>query len=314
MASFLDQRYQFAPYVETTPVDAMVKVGMYKQQQYDEGVQKINDWLDQTAALPVSRQVDKQYLQSSLNNLTSELKNVAGADFSNQQLIQSVGGATKRLVNDKIIRAGVASTYQLQSEREMMEADRKAGKLNPANETDFNLKVSDYLTSGKLTDDYGNPIQFKDQYFSAVDWNKILQDEMSKVQFDETETEEIPVTVDPVTGKKSYNTDVLIQKASKGILPAKVKNVVDRVFNRPEVGKQLGIESRYKYLGYTPERMIAEQEESFKYLEERAKLQKAKYAIESDVSTKDSGYNAMMVKDIDDLLAEQRKERMTSLN
>jgi hypothetical protein len=287
----------------------MVKVGMYKQQQYDEGVQKINDWLDQTAALPVSRQVDKQYLQSSLNNLTSELKNVAGADFSNQQLIQSVGGATKRLVNDKIIRAGVASTYQLQSEREIMEADRKAGKLNPANETDFNLKVSNYLTSEKLTDDYGNPIQFKDQYFSAVDWNKILQDEMSKVQFDETETEEIPVTVDPVTGKKSYNTDVLIQKASKGILPAKVKNVVDRVFNRPEVSKQLGIESRYKYLGYTPERMIAEQEESFKYLEERAKLQKAKYAIQSDVSTKDSGYNAMMIKDIDDLLAEQRKRK-----
>lgn len=305
MASFLDQRYQFAPYVETTPVDAMVKVGMYKQQQYDEGVQKINDWLDQTAALPVSRQVDKQYLQSSLNNLTSELKNVAGADFSNQQLIQSVGGATKRLVNDKIIRAGVASTYQLQSEREIMEADRKAGKLNPANETDFNLKVSDYLSSTKLADDSGNPIQFKDNYRPAYDWSDDLQKAIAAAHLDKSEWEEAGITTDQ-KGNPVVNPDVIVRKMQEGLMPNKVRSIVNTVFSKPQVAEQLKIEGMYHYRGYTPQMLIANQEASYKLLEDRAKQEKEALSIESQVSTKNAGKNTQAIAAIDEELKQYR--------
>ena len=38
MASFTDAITQFNPYVAQLPVDAMVKVGTYKQQKYEEGV------------------------------------------------------------------------------------------------------------------------------------------------------------------------------------------------------------------------------------------------------------------------------------
>lgn len=125
MASFVDKQYQFAPYVETTPVEEMVKVGMYKQQKYDEGVQKIQGWLDETAALPVLRPADKEYLQSTVNNLNAGVRKVAGADFSNQQLISSVGGAVTSIVKDKYIRAGMAAAANYKNEIEMMEEDRK---------------------------------------------------------------------------------------------------------------------------------------------------------------------------------------------
>ena len=42
MASFTDNpNIQFNPYISQLPVEAMVQVGMQKQQRYDEGVQKI---------------------------------------------------------------------------------------------------------------------------------------------------------------------------------------------------------------------------------------------------------------------------------
>ena len=67
MASFTDQISQFNPYIQQLPIDAMVKVGMYKQQQYDQGVQKIQSYVDNIAGMDLYRPQDKAYLQSKLN-------------------------------------------------------------------------------------------------------------------------------------------------------------------------------------------------------------------------------------------------------
>ena len=63
MASWADKIPTFNPYVQQLPVEAMVKVGMAKQQQYEEGVQKIQTSIDNIAGLDVARDVDKKYLQ-----------------------------------------------------------------------------------------------------------------------------------------------------------------------------------------------------------------------------------------------------------
>ena len=49
MASFTDAIPQFNPYIQQLPVEAMVKVGMEKQQRYDQGLQKIQSQIDQVA-------------------------------------------------------------------------------------------------------------------------------------------------------------------------------------------------------------------------------------------------------------------------
>ena len=85
MASFTDQISQFNPYIQQLPVDAMVKVGMQKQAQYDQGVQKIQGYIDNIAGMDVMRDVDKQHLQSKLNELGSRLRTVAAGDVSNAQ-------------------------------------------------------------------------------------------------------------------------------------------------------------------------------------------------------------------------------------
>ena len=81
MASFTDRTPQFNPYISQLPVEAMVKVGMEKQKRYEEGLQKIQTAIDNVAGLDVLRDVDKNYLQSKLNQLGGDLKVMAGADF-----------------------------------------------------------------------------------------------------------------------------------------------------------------------------------------------------------------------------------------
>ena len=74
MANWTDAPIQFNPYVQQLPVEAMVKVGMEKQQLYNEGVQKIQTGIDNVAGLDIMRDVDRSYLQSKLEDLgnTSE--------------------------------------------------------------------------------------------------------------------------------------------------------------------------------------------------------------------------------------------------
>ena len=71
MASFTDAIPQFNPYIQQLPVEAMVQVGMEKQQRYDQGLQKIQSQIDQVAGLSLYRDSDKQQLQSKLNELGS---------------------------------------------------------------------------------------------------------------------------------------------------------------------------------------------------------------------------------------------------
>ena len=101
MASFTDKIPQFNPYVQQLPVEAMVKVGMAKQQQYDEGVQKIQTSIDNIAGMDIANDVDKQYLQSKLNQLGNNLTAVATGDFSNFQLVNSVNGMTNQITKDE---------------------------------------------------------------------------------------------------------------------------------------------------------------------------------------------------------------------
>ena len=53
MASFTDKTSQFNPFIPELPAQEMVQVGMYKQKQYDAGVQKIQGYINNIAGMDV---------------------------------------------------------------------------------------------------------------------------------------------------------------------------------------------------------------------------------------------------------------------
>lgn len=184
MASYTDAIAQFNPYVQQLPVDLMMKVGMQKQAQYDQGVQKIQSYIDNVAGLETSRPQDKEYLESKLNELGGKLRTVAAGDFSNQQLVNSVGGMASQIIKDPYIQSAVYSSAQIKKNNEIMEQAQKEGKLAPENVLEYNKSLEQYMKGG-LGD------RFNGQYIPYRNVFKKLKELGDAVGIDGTKIEQM---------------------------------------------------------------------------------------------------------------------------
>lgn len=167
MASFTDQISQFNPYVSRLPlIQEMASATQEKQQKYDQGVQKIQGYVDNIAGMDIMNDTQKEYLQSKLNELGSRLRTVAAGDFSNAQLVNSVGGMAGQIIKDPIIQNAVASTQRARNELNTANTLYKAGKSSISNVKDIQKKVGNYINSKDVNQ------SFTDKYVNYVDLNK----------------------------------------------------------------------------------------------------------------------------------------------
>jgi hypothetical protein len=245
MASFTDAIPQFNPYIQQLPVEAMVTVGMEKQQRYDQGLQKIQSQIDQVAGLDIYRTEDKQLLQSKLNELGSKLKTVAAADFSNYQLVNSVAGMAGTVMKDPAIFAAVQSTQNIKNNEKLMEEARQKNELTPDNLDYYNKKLLAYENSG-LLDERGKPIVFSAKYDPHFDVDKFTRETFNAVKPSGLTWDEV-FTKD-VNGKTVYSP-VMLQMEKEGIFPETVRQTIDQIFSDPRVAKQLQITGEYNYKG-----------------------------------------------------------------
>jgi hypothetical protein len=271
MASFTDAIPQFNPYIQQLPVEAMVAVGMEKQKRYDEGVQKIQQTIDQVAGLDIYRTEDKQHLQSKLDQLTSKLRTFAAADFSNYQLTNSVAGMATKVAKDPIVLAAVQSTAVIKNNSKVIEDAREKGTLTPQNETHYNKQLQKYLQSG-LTGEDGKPIKFNGKYVPYFDQFKYAKEVFDAVKPDEMTWDQVFDTdsngnpkIDKSTGQPIYSP-VMIRMEKEGRFPEKVRETLNQIFSDPRVTRQLQIDGEYNYQAYSPDMLknrIITQEKSF---------------------------------------------------
>lgn len=248
MASWTDKIPTFNPYVAQLPVEAMVQVGMQKQKQYDEGIQKIQTNIDNIAGLDVIRDVDKVYLQSKLNQLGNDLRGVAAGDFSNFQLVNSVNGMTNQIVKDKNVQTAVSSTAWARKEQAMMEDDRKNGKLTPDNEYHFNNKLNNWISDDKVG------VGFNQRYVQHFDVDKFVRESFDAIKPDEFSFDQIyqlDANGKPMKdgrGNLIYSP-TMTRMEKEGIFPPKVKATLEQIFSDARVGQQLNITGQYNYRG-----------------------------------------------------------------
>lgn len=258
MASFTDAISQFNPYVSQLPIDAMVKVGTYKQQKYEEGVQRIQGEIDKVAGLDVIRGVDKQYLQSKLNELGSKLKTVASGDFSNFQLVNSIGGMASQIGKDGNVQNAVRSTQYVRKGQQDMEAARKAGKSSVQNEAWFNNRVNGWLNNTDIKS------SFSDYYVEYTDIEKKLRD-VAKDVHEYDQSIEIPFQRDNSGNVLYFDKNGNVTTPDKGqtriddvMLKTKVKGksaqkILDNFYSSIDENdkRQLNIDGWYHYRGYS---------------------------------------------------------------
>ena len=243
MASWTDKIPTFNPYVAQLPVDAMVKVGMIKQQKYEEGIEKIQTNIDNVAGLDIYKDVDKKYLESKLNQLGNNLKTVAAGDFSNFQLVNSVNGMTNQISRDENVMNAVASTSIHKKESSIMGKEREKGVLAPENESDYLKQFSAYANSEKVGE------KFNGRYTKYTDVNKKLFDIAKEVGIDETTVPQLYQTDDQGNVLKDANgvpkwNPVMVEKHLKGKDAGKILNAFQNALT-PGDYNQLAITGRY---------------------------------------------------------------------
>jgi len=253
MASFTDAIPQFNPYIQQLPVEAMVAVGMEKQQRYDQGLQRIQSQIDQVAGLSISRPQDRQYLQSKLNDLGSKLKTVAAGDFSNYQLVNSVAGMAGSLIKDPTIIASVQSTAQRKAIQDKKQKDIDSGNYNPANNYLYELSDNEWFNDPNVGASYTG------YYRTPVDvWGKI-KDIAKEVGIDERvvpnlfETDESGRIKRDKNGNAIFN-NVMVEETFKGKDASKILSAFQNALT-PSDYEQLSIEGRYNYRGISPEQL-----------------------------------------------------------
>lgn len=251
MASYTDAITQFNPYIQTLPVEAMVKVGMQKQALYDEGIQKVQTQIDNVAGLDIMKGPTKNYLQSKLNELGNNLTSVAAADFSNYQVVNSVGGMAKQLIKDSTIQNGVSSTAFARKQMAIMSAHDKEGKSSSQNKTLFNTQLSKWLNDGDVNS------SFSSEYKPYIDLTKKWTDLQDKLGASEYSVD-LPFLQDdkgryidqqgnllPAGAKPIPNT-VMIEKIFKGKSPQAIKNAIMASMTEDDI-QQLNIDGWYHY-------------------------------------------------------------------
>lgn len=254
MASYQDSLQSltsFSPYIQQLPVSQMVEVGLQKQGQYNEGVQRIQSTIDNVAGLDVVRDVDKQYLQSKLDELGGKLKTVAAGDFSNFQLVNSTAGMVGKIAKDKHVLNAVGSTNWYRKQLSEIETNRKEGKSSIQNEWDFSNKANKWLTSTDINE------QFTQRYAPYIDVDKKFFDVMKSLHSDLLE-EDIPYAKKEDGSIDYTQTAAAMQRVSKEqISAAKIENAL-RSSLSPDELNQLGINGRFQFKDVNnPENLVS---------------------------------------------------------
>lgn len=248
MASYTDNPQllsQFNPYIQQLPVEAMKEVGMYKQQQYNEGIQKIQTNIDNIAGLDVIRGVDRKYLQSKINALGNNLKLVAAGDFSDFQLVNSTTGMVNQVAKDKYVQNAVSSSAKYRKEVSQMESDIREGKSSPENQWDFSVKSNEWLQSDDINK------TFSDRYTKYTDVNKKML-EVFKSLHPNLRAEDLAYVT--TNGKVDYTkAAAVMQRVSHEAVSAnQIENAIRANLDANDLN-QMGITGRYTFKDMPPE-------------------------------------------------------------
>ena len=256
MASYTDRPVAFNPYVQQLPVEAMTQVGVQKQALYNQGIQRIQSQVDSVAGLDIVRDVDKSYLQSKMTNLGDNLRFVAAGDFSDFQLVNSVGGMVNQVAKDPNITNAVSSTRNYRKGNQQMEEAIKEGKSSPSNEWDFQTRAGQWLNSEDIRQ------TFSGGYRPYTDIVKHGIEILKALTKSESITEN-PFAVDTsgniIKGEDGLPilSDAIVRRELSGVSPEQVRQALLTGLSPADL-QQLEIDGRYKYANYTGEQFASE--------------------------------------------------------
>jgi uncharacterized protein YuzE len=254
MASFTDKTPQFNPYVSQQPVDAMVKVGMMKQQQYDTNLQKIHQSMSHIAGLPVSRDVDKQYLENKMHEMSGKLQGYAAGDLSSNQLTSSIRGMIGGIANDEIVQNSVRSTMAVQEAKQLQSHYNAKGEGSPSNDYAFGTQLQSWLT------DASPGATFRGGYTPYVPYKEQSVEIIKALAADYVEGE-VALDYDEkgnIIGVRDAISNTVVEE----LTPMKIQTALKAGLT-PAAWNQISMDGVYQYSGVSDEAFIQSTREKY---------------------------------------------------
>jgi hypothetical protein len=300
MASFTDAIPQFNPYIQQLPVEALVSVGMQKQQQYDQGLQRIQSEIDRVAGLDIVRDVDRQYLQSKLNDLGSKLRTVAAGDFSNFQLVNSVAGMAGKVAKDNNIISAVQSTAKYRKGIQDMDTAIKDGKSSASNEWLFGYDANEWLNSSDLNK------QFNSRFYQYSNYKKNAVEAIKGLTKSKTLTEDA-FSIDEKGNM--VIADAITRMELSGIPPEQIQQALMATLS-PDDFRQMQTDGRYNYSNVSNEEFVnsinGTYQTNLNKFEEKKKFLEASVPTTNNVQAKEA--IKQQIADIDKYLVKMKSD------
>lgn len=162
MASFADSPQTFlpegAPLVDLNLYDQALS---HKDQEYSQGVQRVQNAYDQVSGLDVIRGIDRDYLQKRLGELKNNIQGLASGDFSNQSLVTQAASLAPQISRDPHVQSAVMSTQQVRSliNSQRTTKSKDPNSYGPEAEWYDNRELNKYMSDKELGTLYGGPTQ-----------------------------------------------------------------------------------------------------------------------------------------------------------
>lgn len=237
MSSWTDTPHGFNPYIKTLPVDAYTSVGMYKEEQLKEGINKVQQYVDSIAGLPIDKEATRQYVQGKLGEIKKGLGENISGDFSDQRLVSQIGGAVSKIASDPVVINGMAGTASIRAGAAAIAEAKKTGKgYGVQNEAKFNELASQWQSDGDPT------TKFNGSYTPYVD----VIGRAIELYAKQNPGQNLP------EGAFRYNSQGKVEVnpvLMEGVSAGRIKSVLNMVYQQPDVQQQLGIDGWYNYNG-----------------------------------------------------------------
>lgn len=304
MASFTDNPQaltNFTPYIAQNPVEAMAGVGIQRETEFRQGVQKVQGWVDGLLGLPVAKAETQQYIRNQVGKMQGSVNQSLAGDFSDQRLLNQIGGLADRIAGDPIVTNGIRSTAAVQAGMAQLEEAKKSGKgYSVQNEAYWNNAVGAWQNDGDVKS------SFNSTYTPHTDYI----DKFLKLYKEQHPGEDIPQDAFRYDDK---GNKVINPVLFKGLAPGKIQAIWNLTASQPDVQQQLGIDGWYNYRGVAPEMMYKhltdETNQFLKANEDAIKTMQTKLQTDGNAKADDLNASIEALKQAN----QGKKERYNSL-
>ncbi|MEY4332435.1 MAG: hypothetical protein RLZZ196_1173 [Bacteroidota bacterium] len=220
------QPFRYPEYISPLPADELIKVGMVKQNMYDQNVEKIQKHIDELDkyGFELVKDSDKKYFSQEMDKYMKAINESSGkTDFANMANVRNLLSISKPLETDPYVINAISSSKEYRKRYETLKS-MKPAERSAANDWLYTKDAEEWLNDGKV----GSTLSSGKVYIPYNDPSKYISDIVKNVKPD-IKTK-IVSTSDGRFLEKSEIEELTNQKLSeymRDYLPSQIKQQVE---------------------------------------------------------------------------------------